>query len=289
LHYLAWNDRSEELSRYLALTNAGNEHGQAVQQAFGVDAASFERAVREHADNKVMECAAITPATPLRVPKLQQRALTEAEAGLQVGELLLSTVGPSAQALELLQHAERAAPRTDARPSVALARAHYLKAIADKDAAALTQADRYLSRARAVAPDDPQLLVVEGHVLTTRASLSAEQDIEQARDALQRGRKAYRKAIHADDTLAEAYAALGASYLMEDSGSKEPVVVLETAAYLLPSYVEIPMWLAELHLRRGNPREAIAPLRYAMVHTDDPKLQEKAAAMLTKILSPGAL
>jgi hypothetical protein len=93
----------------------------------------------------------------------------------------------------------------------------------------------------------------------------------------------YRRAIRKDETLAEAYVGLGATYLIEDNGSKEAQVVLEAAGYLLPLDTGVPLILAQIHIGRRNVADAIVALEYVIRWSSSAQQREAARTALAEL------
>jgi hypothetical protein len=218
---------------------------------------------------------------------------------------MLAIFGPTDGAIELLKQALALAPG-DGRALGALARAHVLRATGKKQQESddddkaeratsgsaefeLQRAEHYLERARKLVPDDAELLAITGHLHRTRAELLHESAPTEAEQQLKLSRSAYRKAIRRDESLPEAYVGLGLSYLIEDTGTVEPVVVLETAAYLLPLDTDVALALAKVHIQRGNHVQALPPLEYAMRWSHEEEARAAARALADKLRQQAAL
>jgi hypothetical protein len=257
--------RAAQLREYLRLWSSGTRSEQTVRGAFGLSYAELDARIQEHARQPKLSCVAIRPAQPFALPQVQMRPLSRAEAHYHVGDLLLSMFGPTDAALKLL---ERAAALEPGDPSAlaALARAQLLRAEGDEPdaAAALQQAERYLARAQQSAGTDAQTQALVGDLHRLRARQLKARSEDGVSAELTSSRAAYRKAIRADDALAEAYYGLGLTYLIEDGTSQEPVVVLEAAAYLLPLDPHIALAFARLQIARGNPLQAVPALEHVL-------------------------
>ncbi|MGD8860435.1 MAG: hypothetical protein PVI30_10530 [Myxococcales bacterium] len=303
VHYFSGEEeRVKQMAHYLALWAAGRPYAEAVQEAFGMPAGALNVALQEYARKPSFDCAAVTPAEPLKAPEVAQRPLIEAQASYRVADLLLATVGANDAVFELLRRGMRASPR-NGRIRAALARAHLMRAQreahtaggGDAEAAGkpqpaiLDEALGHVEAALALEPDEPEVRVVEGHVLAMRAALQKGRDVEAAAASLGRARNAYRRAIKADEGMAEAYFGLGQTYLVADSGSKEAVVVLEAAAYLVPLAAPVAFTLAQVRMQREQFPEAIAPLQYAARWAKQPGLQAAAQELLAQIRKAAAM
>ncbi|MDH5671641.1 MAG: hypothetical protein OEZ06_05790 [Myxococcales bacterium] len=294
MHYLSSTSTlAGQLGEFLRLWQADVPSERAVERAFGMDINAFDRMVRTYAGRSSFDYLRIEPVVPLAIPRVDVRGLRPAEAHLRLGTLLLNTLGPTPAALEVLDRA-RAHEPDNGLVETALSRAHWMRAElarkeqrqADLDSA-LVAAAKHLERAQALSPDAANALTMTGNLHLTRAQLlDARGGGDEAVQAeLKRSRNAYRKAIHANDALAEAYFGLGSSYLVRDSGSKEAVVVLEAAAFLVPRAPQVGLTLATVLMGRDQHEEAIAPLRNVLSTTKNDKLRAVAHAMLDRIAS----
>jgi hypothetical protein len=257
--------RKAQLREYLQSWASGTRSEQTLRDAFGLSYAELDTRIQQYAKQPKLACVAIQPARPFALPVVHARPLSSAEAHYHVGDLMLSLFGPTEAALELLERAVQLEPG-DPRAIAAIGRAQLLRAERSEPdaAAALEQAERYLLRAQQRASADPQTLALLGHLHRLRAAQLRARNDERAGAELASARAAYRKAIRADEALAEAYYGLGLTYLIEDNGSKEPVVVLEAAAYLLPLDPNVALAFAQLQIARGNPLQAVPALEHVL-------------------------
>lgn len=280
--------RSAQLGEYLELWSKGVSSEQAVEQAFGIEFEAFERDVRVYADKPQWTYMAVEPAKSLEQVAATLQPVSKGTAHRLLGTMLLDTMGPSPKVLELLREGVRLQPK-DALAHVALGRAHWraaLQAARDSDDPKphLRQAEDALERAALLSPKHPELLNVRGHLLSLRADLAVtDQRMDDAHEALNQARRAYRLAIRGDQGLAEAYYGLGATYLRHDNGSKEAVVVLQEAQYLLPLAPRVAMSLAQLLIAREEYKQALAPLRYLRAFRRDPETQAEVERTLEKL------
>jgi hypothetical protein len=285
VHYFsADSERQTQLRRYLASWAGGQPGEAAAQQAFGMSYEQLDALLRDYSQSLAFDCLRINPTMPLTKPRVETRPMSTAEAHRHVGDLLLALFGPTDQALENLEEAAKLAPG-DASISIALARVHARKAESGDAAAeaALAKAEEYLKAAEKLAADDAERFAVQGDVHRLRArALRAVAD-PKATDEVKRARSAYRKAVHRDQTLAEALFGLGLTYLIEDDGAEEGQIALEGAAYLLPLDTQVAAALGSLQLARGNNLQAIAPLQYVLDWSKDEKQRDAARRALEQL------
>jgi hypothetical protein len=294
----AQSDRQRQLDEYLRLWSAKQvPPEQAFERAFKMTYAQFDSLLQNYARQSKLQCVAIQPARALAVARVDARPLSRSEAHLHLGDLLLAKFGPTEAAVDLLQKAAAEAARGEFKPIAALARARLATAQTAPDQAAQTalqEAERLLESAKAspAAATDAETLAIEGHILRVKAERLTASGDASAADVLKRSRTAYRKAIRTDETIAEAYQGLGATYLIADNGSQEPQVVLEAAAYLLPLDPNVAWTLAQLHVARGNSLQAIPALEHILRWCKDESDRAKviaAIADLRKTASAGTV
>lgn len=292
-HYFAVDgERQSQLRKYLQLwdggaaTEAATEA--AIQSAFGQSSAQLDAVIRAYASRPTIECVSIIPERALATPQVAVKVLPPAEAYSRVGDLLLTMFGPADVALSMLQSAAKAGD--DAAVMRSLARAHYLKAkLGQADAPQETQqAEQLLQQSRKLAPDDPEGFVLEGHLQRLAAERLQPTDADAALEQVTAARKAYRKAIRADEALAEAYLGLGATYLLADNGSEEAVAALEVAAFLLPLETEHALDLGRIQLKRENMLQAIPPLEYVVRWSQDQVVRAEARGVLERLRTMAA-
>ena len=296
-HYFAENgERQRQLAEYLRLWEAGTAPAEAIRDAFGITAAELDAAIKRHGSATSFECIAIKPKRPLEVPTVSVRPLSAGEAQYYVGDLVLNLFGPTESAMALLGEAEKELKSGDQSAVdlfVSLGHAHVQLALTSGDAQQLTaetqQARRYLSRAKQLAGDRPGVLALEGDVLQTEAKAQWNSDSVAAKSKLLDAREAYRQAIRAGETFANAYYELGTTYLIDDNGSKEAQVVLEAAAYILPLDTDIPWALARVHLQRKQGAEAIPVLERVLFSAHSGQHRAAAAAALAELRRTGVV
>jgi Tfp pilus assembly protein PilF len=208
------------------------------------------------------------PAETAKVPEVKVRPLSEAEAHYRVGHMVLASAGDVDVAGEALERALSLEPR-HAGALAGLARLHLRRAEAlerDKSdsSAEVARVEQYLEQARRIEPKRAETFAIEGHIHFLKAEQAiGRKDQAAVRKAVAAARKAYRRAINLDETLADALLALGLTYFLDDDGSEEGQVAFEGAAYLLPLSPVSSFNLAKLHLARKQPAQALALLDHA--------------------------
>lgn len=291
VHYLlADGARKQQLHKYLELWGQGVAPADASQQAFGMSPDELDRVLQAYARQHELDCVAVVPDKPFALPEVEVVPLGTGAAHYHVGDLLLATLGPTEEALEVLQQAAELDPN-DPATLRALARAHWLKleqaTLADERTAEIGATERYLQQAVQRESDAPEALALGGHLHRVKAALAREAEQPYGEELLA-ARKAYRGAIRADEALAEAYLGLGATYLIEDNGSKEAQVALEAAGYLLPLNTTVALLLGKVHLQRHDAVQARPALEYVTRWTSDDGQRNEARTALDQLTATAA-
>lgn len=262
--------RQQQLARYLELWGTGTQSEQAAKQAFGVGYDELDEQLQAYAARESFDCLEIQPAKELELAEVEVRPLSKAEAYYRIGAVLVATGMDLDRAREVLEQALTLEPGYADALGV-LGHLHLIQASRrargdDAIEADLSQAQLYLHRAQELVPDSAERFATEGSIHSFKARLAMDAgDQTQARSELAEARRAFRKAIHRDETLALAYVGLGTTYLVDDDGAEEGQVVLEAAAYLVPLEPWIALLLAKLHIQRKQHAQAIAPLEHVLL------------------------
>lgn len=284
-YFLADGQRKAQLTRYLQLWSAGTAPADAAPQAFGVSVDELDRMLQAYSRQHEFECVAVKPPQPIAVPNVEVIPLGTGAAHGRVGDLLLAIMGPTQSTLDVLEQAGQLDPG-DPRVSLTMMRARLMEAERSDDPARtrtlLAEAERHFTPAVRRGSDAAEVWALAGHLARIEAALARR--VEQPHAAkLKVARTFYRNAIRRDETLAEAYVGLGATYLIEDNGSKEAQVALEAAGYLLPLDTEIPLMLAKIYIGRGSVPEAIVALEYVVRWSSNDQRREVAKTALAEL------
>ena len=132
-------------------------------------------------------------------------------------------------------------------------------------------------------PDDPMTCLMYAtnlSQLTHGFSREAVPVPEQIDPRLVLARKLYRKGIRLQPDLAEAYAGLGATYVVEAGDLDDGILALETARRMLPSRMDVVFHLLQLHARRGDRHRAEALMEVLSRNAEQEMVQFGREALL---------
>jgi hypothetical protein len=151
----------------------------------------------------------------------------------------------------------------------------------------LSAAERYLEQARARSSGSAAAFLLEGELRALRTARLVAQKQPFAEELLA-ARKAFRQAVRADETMTEAYVGLGKTYLIDDSGSEEPIVALEAAAYLAPLATDIALTLGKIHLQRKSALQALQAFEYALRWSHGERQRQAAQSGIDQLRADAA-
>lgn len=240
--------RRVQLTDYIARLNQGVSPDDASRQAFGVDFEGLDQEFTQYLAKGVLPYLGL-PADRLAISQ-QVRALPlpEAERRFLLGDLALALGDDWRGEAELWFGLAIEADPQHARAHASLARV-------SQDPAA---SDARLARALSLAPDDPEVLRLEGETRLARASAGAPDAAAQIESA----RRAFRRSIELDRNQVAAYAGLGRSFALapEQGDPQEGLAALETARERLPADQGIALDRAKLEIASGSLERARAIL-----------------------------
>jgi tetratricopeptide (TPR) repeat protein len=199
------------------------------------------------------------------------RPLARDEVVTRLGWLLIS-LDRAKPAQRFFERAIAANPR-DARAHAGLGAAEGLRGRWDA-------AIPHFGRALGIAPDDALIQLDAGAHYHARARETGDAEARAQLAAL--ARRHYARSRKLDDSLPEAYAMYGATFLLEGEETQRGLEPLEHASRMLPSSVEIKLLLARLYARLGRSMAArsLALAVYSRTHSEATRAeaQEIAAA-----------
>jgi tetratricopeptide (TPR) repeat protein len=274
---------SDDMRRYMELTTDGTDDLAAFESAFGISAIRLWRTVARYLEKK---CCNVFN---LKIDELQAdfepkiRKIPKAEITLALAQTaaMFRKFDVAKKWYELALQDEVTRPQAEAGLGDLLAvngdfdaaKSHYETAVAlapDDVLIQLDFAEYWLFRAAtALVPDeaDMQLEFVNFWLArSTIPQLTSEQEAY-----LSRARKGFIEVWKLDDSVPEAYAMHGKSFLMEGKNPGKAIELLERAARLYRSSVFIRIPLAEAYAQAGRNDDAIrqAQLILAWGHDDN--------------------
>ena len=261
----------EDMANYIQLVESGVEELAAFERAFGISAKELDTQVGRYLN------AGGLPGFRMKIeqllPDFQPEVLpvSRAQASLALAKLALRR-----EKLELAKRwYEVAASDESTRAHAAAGLGDVFKFQDEFDAAR-----PHFETALELAPDDPyvQLDVAEyWHDLAEEPESATEQT-----ELFERARSHYVKAWNLDDTIPETYAMFGLTYLNEGKNFDKAVEMLEQAEYLLPSNLNIRLWLAEAYMGAGRAADAESRARSVLAWSHG---ESEAAKRAKEILS----
>ena len=248
-YFYADNQRRKNLFKFLNLRNAGTELELAAQQAFGMTLDELNTAVKSYVDSpREMRYLSIELKQPLELKDFTVHKLSPEELLTEFALFTLRSELGSDKANDWLQHALKINPQH--APALAgLAQTHL-----DQD---LEKAQTYFEQANQLAPNDPYVATVKGHLYRQLLALKAEQtgDAEAKSDYWTQAVHGYNTAINSGILNVEAL--VGAAYLYTGRESDAKVVELLSFAYqYAPNNSAVQYSLIRALLRNQNAIEA---------------------------------
>jgi tetratricopeptide (TPR) repeat protein len=234
-----------QLSRYFRHVARGASHERAVRKAFGVSHGSLDRELKRYVKSERFDAVSVRfgPSEALAAPEL--RALGQADVETRLGWLLIS-LGRAKPAQRYFERAIAADPR-NARAHAGLGAAEELRG---RGEAAIP----HYGRAMDIAADDALNQLDVGAYYYGRAAEAGDAQTRAQLAAL--ARRHYARSQELDDSLPEAYAMYGATYLLEGEQTQRGVEPLEHASRMLPASMEIKLLLARLYSKLGRSLKA---------------------------------
>jgi tetratricopeptide (TPR) repeat protein len=230
-----------QLGRYFRSLADGAPHERAVEKAFGMSSSSLDRRLQDYVRGERFGAVAIRFEHSEAVEAAEPRPLARDEVVTRLGWLLIS-LGRAKPAQRFFERAIAANPNN--------ARAHAGLGAADDLRGDWEAAIPHFRRALGIAPDDPlnQLDAGAHYYARARQAPNAEARAQLA----QLARSHYARSQELDDSLPEAYAMYGATFLLDGEETQRGLEPLEHASQMLPSSMEIKLLLARLYARLGR-------------------------------------
>ncbi len=230
-----------QLNRYFRRVASGTPRERAVREAFGVAPSSLDRRLQRYVRGERFGAVAIRFEHSEAVQAAEPRPLARDEVVTRLGWLLIS-LGRAKPAQRYFEMAIAANP-SNARAHAGLGAAEGLRGRWDAAVA-------HHGRALGIAPDDALNQLDVGAHYYERAV--GAQDAEARAQLAALARRHYARSRELDDSLPEAYAMYGATFLLEGEETQRGVEPLEHASRMLPCSVEIKLLLARLYARLGR-------------------------------------
>ncbi|MBW1685603.1 MAG: hypothetical protein JRS35_11170, partial [Deltaproteobacteria bacterium] len=277
VHYLNFGlegrgQGQKQLSRYFQRVADGASHERAVREAFGVSPGALDRKLQRYVRGERFGAVALRfgHSEALEAPEL--RPLARDEVVTRLGWLLIS-LGRAKPAQRYFEMAIAANPHN--------ARAHAGLGAAEELRGSWDDAIPHFGRALGIAPDDALNQLDVGAYYHARARETGDAEARAQLAAL--ARRHYARSRKLDDSLPEAYAMYGATFLLEGEETERGVKPLEHASQMLPSSLEIKLLLARLYSRLGRSMKArnLALAIYSRTHSEATRVEALEIAAAT--------
>jgi Flp pilus assembly protein TadD len=254
------------LSRYIELYEAGAEPVAAFEEAFGLTAKELNSNVRRYLEKGRFRYLGIDTEALLIDVEYDVAELTREQAALGLAQLALR-LGKKELAGQWFSVA---AQGTNTRARAEAGLGDLLKFEDEFDAAR-----PHFEMAVELAPDDPYVQLDMAEFWHTRAH-HAEDATERA-EFIERARDYYVAAWKLDDSMPEAYAQYGRTFLQTGEDYDKAIEMLEEAEYLLPSDLSIRTSLAEAYFQADRRDDAIRQARSVLAWTHEDSGASKRA------------
>jgi tetratricopeptide (TPR) repeat protein len=231
------------MARYVRALEQGEREAPAFEAAFGMSLSELDRELLAY--GRLDAIPAVAPKRSAFVPEAghEVRQVPPAQVAVQLG-ILAQAAGLASLADRYYQRA-LAADATLAHAHVGAAAVLFFEG--DSDAA-----ERELTRALELAPDDYEVQIDFGHYFLLRAQR------EERLDLVPSARKHLLRGIELAPEVPEGHALLGRTYVLTEEDPQPGIASLERARALLPGNLEIQLPLAQLYLRAGRSDDARA-------------------------------
>lgn len=311
VHYLILGDQRddafmERFQQYLTAIEAGESSPDALESAFGIDEGELDYALRHYVGRRGTGAAGKRsrpimgreherlkppPTRGKRQPlqafaisadrfssewAMQVRRPAPAEIAQRLGSLQLF-VAPNGldHARALFEHGLSTAPE-DARLHSGLGR------VASAQGRSADAAEHFAD-ALAYGPSDARVHLDLAESLLQRAEWAA--DDAERKSLVERARSHIRTSLSGDGVGAESNALMGRSYLLLGDDFEQAYASLEEAATILPTSLDIRIWLAEACLAVGRDEEAEVHARAVLNWAPEGGVHAREAENLLTMLS----
>jgi tetratricopeptide (TPR) repeat protein len=266
MHYIYDNQLLPKVATYLDLTE--NKHmpvEEAIQQAFGMSSAQFDKALRDYVSSGRYKYYPIPTPASISEKNYTATPLTAAAGSAVLADIHLHSRGYQEQAINEFQDILKSDPR-NAAACRGLGYAYLQK----QDFA---QAAQFFKQASQLDSKDPRVHYYNALLMARESGFSDGADLPAMTGELE-------TSIGLDPNFADSYALL--AFAQSTSGDPaKALLTMRKAIMISPRNEEYRFNLANLYLANRQPDQAIAVLQ-SLRAVDNPQLAPRVAAMLAQ-------
>ncbi|HYK05932.1 MAG TPA: tetratricopeptide repeat protein [Thermoanaerobaculia bacterium] len=264
-HYLFHDpDRREQRFHFLRLLHDGQSPEDAVAEAFGISLSELEQALRTYIRGGTFTYYG-RDLGELTIPELPAPAAMPYDAVLhQLGYLLMHRPENRADAERFFKES-LATNAANANAHIELARLYH-------DAGRMEEADAAYAKAVEAGSDDAEVYLLAGRSILDRHS-----------DGLAKARPLFKRATELDPKSAEAWSALGATYLRDTADRAAGIAALKKSLELDPNGEEAAFYLAQLWAAEGHIAPARKLAQSLLARTTSDSMKEQITSVLALI------
>ena len=266
MHYIYDNQLLPKVATYFELTE--NKHmpvEEAIQQAFGMSSAQFDKALRNYVSSGHYKYYPIPTPANISEKNCTATPLSGATGNAVLADIHLHSRGYQEQAINEFQDILKSDPK-NAAACRGLGYAHLQK----QDFA---QAAQFFKQASQLDSKDPRVHYYNALLMAREGGFSGRADLHAMTGELE-------TSISLDPNFADSYALL--SFAQSTSGDPaKALVTMRKAIMISPRNEEYRFNLANLYLANRQPDQAIAVLQ-SLQAVDNPQLAPRVAAMLAQ-------
>ena len=238
----------------------------AIHQAFGMDAAQFDKALRNYVSDGRYRYYPIPAPASIAPNNYAARPLSVTDGGAVLADIHLHSRDYHEQAVREFEEILKSDPN-NAAACRGLGYAHLQRQ-------EFHEAAEYFKRASQMDSKDPRVHYYSALLMAREAGFTSSADLQAITRELE-------SSILLDPEFADSYALL--AFAQSTSGdSAKALITLQKAIAISPRNQQYRFTLANLYLTNKQPDQAIAVLE-ALRHTDDPLLAARVDGMLTQV------
>jgi len=238
----------------------------AIHQAFGMDAAQFDKTLRNYVSDGRYRYYPIPAPASIAPNNYAARPLSVTEGGAVLADIHLHSRDYHEQAVREFEEILKSDPN-NAAACRGLGYAHLQRQ-------EFHEAAEYFKRASQMDSKDPRVHYYSALLMAREAGFTSGADLQAITRELE-------SSILLDPEFADSYALL--AFAQSTSGdSAKALITLQKAIAISPRNQQYRFTLANLYLTNKQPDQAIAVLE-ALRHTDDPLLAARVDGMLTQV------